>query len=104
MSEQTESYRRMAIRALPPAPRFGFESLVLTEPRSLATRRGTPWAVSLVVHMLLIAAIVIVPLFFDDVLPAPDGSIRTFIVTPPLVAPAPPPPPPPALPVNAIPP
>jgi protein TonB len=51
--------------------------------------------------MLLIAAIVIVPLFFDDVLPAPDGSIRTFIVTPTLVAPAPPPPPPPALTVSA---
>jgi len=92
----------MAVRAVPPAPRFGFESLVLSEPRSLATRHGTPWAVSLVVHTLLIAAIAIVPLFFDDVLPAPDGSIRTFIVTPTLVAPAPPPPPPPALAVRAI--
>jgi periplasmic protein TonB len=101
MSEQTESYRRMAVRPVPPATRFGFESLVLTEPRSLATRRGTPWAVSLVFHALLIAAIVIVPFFFDDVLPAPNGSVRTFIVTPTLVAPAPPPPPPPALAVRA---
>src|SRR5258706_14658689 len=75
---------------------FSFQSLVLTNPRSLTTRRRAPWGVSLVVHTVLIAAAVIVPLFFHDVLPAPDEAVCAFIVTPALAAPPPPPPPLPA--------
>jgi periplasmic protein TonB len=81
-------------KRLEPTPRF--ESLVLTEPRSLVKGRGTTLAVSLVLHSVLIVAVVIVPLFFYDSLPAPDEAVRAFFVTPAVAAPPPPPPPPPA--------
>jgi periplasmic protein TonB len=86
-----EPDKRMAVRALSTA-RFGFQSLVLTDPRSLGTRRRGPWAMSLAVHAVMIAAVVIAPFFFDDVLPPPDESIRAIIVTPALAVPPPPPP------------
>jgi protein TonB len=89
-------------RAAPAVPRFRFESLVLTEPRSLVKGRSATLAVSLVVHSLLIAAIIILPILFDDFLPAPDEAVRAFFVTPAEAAPPPPPPPPPAPGVRAV--
>lgn len=61
-------------------------------PRGRSVTLGT----SLAIHALLIAAIVIVPLFYEEALPAPGDSIRAFFVSPAEVAPPPPPPPPPA--------
>jgi protein TonB len=87
----------------PPAPTVRFESLVLTESRSLAKGRSTTLAVSLLLHSILIVAVVIVPLFFYDSLPAPGEGIRAFFVTPAVAAPPPPPPPPPAAGVRAAP-
>jgi protein TonB len=49
----------------------------------------------MLLHGLIIAALVIVPLFIEDVLPAPGDTLRAFFVTPVDVAPPPPPPPPP---------
>jgi protein TonB len=49
-----------------------------------------------VVHSLIIAAIVIVPVLMDDFLPEPDRTVRAFFVSPVGIAPPPPPPPPPA--------
>ena len=81
----------------PPAPDFALRGLVFTGERPLAKRRGFTLAVSIAVHVALVAAVVALPLlFFEDVLPAPDGAVRGFFVAPPPVAPAPPPPPPPA--------
>jgi periplasmic protein TonB len=77
-------------------PTLRFESLVLTEPRSLTKGRGATLAVSLVLHSILIVAVVVVPLYFYDSLPAPDEAVRAFFVTPAVAAPPPPPPPPPA--------
>jgi protein TonB len=52
--------------------------------------------VSLAVHSLLIAALVLVPVLIDDFLPDPDRTVRAFFVAPSAMAPPPPPPPPPA--------
>jgi protein TonB len=79
-----------------PVPAIRFESLVLTEPSSLAKGRSATLAVSIVLHSILIVAAVVVPLFFYDSLPAPDEAVRAFFVTPVVAAPPPPPPPPPA--------
>jgi protein TonB len=85
-------------------PTVRFESLVLTRPASLARGRTATLTVSLIVHGALVAALVLVPIFFDDVLPAPDAAVfRTFFVQPAAVAPPPPPPPPPPAGVRAQP-
>lgn len=80
--------------AVPPQP-FRFYSLVESEPHSLVKPRSATASLSLVVHAVLIAAAVIVPLFMEDVLPIPDETLRAFFVAPVEVAPPPPPPPPP---------
>jgi protein TonB len=85
-------------------PTVRFESLVLTEPASLRKGRTATLTVSLIVHGALVAALVLIPIFYDDVLPAPDAAVfRTFFVTPAAVAPPPPPPPPPPAGVRAQP-
>ncbi len=81
--------------ATPPLWPFDFEALVVSEPQSLAKGRSATTALSLVVHAALIAALLLVPLFMEDVLPAPGDSLRAFFVAPVDVAPPPPPPPPP---------
>ena len=86
----------MAQATLIPPPTFRFSSLVSTNPHSLARGRGTTLVFSAILHSLLIAAVVVVPLFFYDSLPAPDEGIEAFFVTPAVAAPPPPPPPPPA--------
>lgn len=85
----------------PPHPTHGaldfhFGNLVASAPEPLARERSTTALVSLTLHAVLIAALVLVPLFVQDSLPVPDASLRAFFVTPPDLAPAPPPPPPPA--------
>jgi len=78
----------------PPAD-FRFHNLVLSEPEPIWRGRSATLAASLLLHGALLAAVVIVPLYFYDVLPAPDEAVRAFFVAPPQVAPPPPPPPPP---------
>ena len=95
--------RLVVVRPPRSAPPFRFESLVLSEPHSLATRRRATLAVSLILHSFLIVAVVVVPLFLYDYLPAPDEAVRAFFVTPAAAAPPPPPPPPPAAGVRAAP-
>ena len=75
---------------------FRFESLRLMEPTSIRKGRSATLAISIAVHTLLIVAVIVVPLFFYDSLPAPDEAVRAFFVTPAVAAPPPPPPPPPA--------
>jgi len=58
--------------------------------------RSVTLATSMAIHAVLIAAIIVVPLFFEEVLPVPGDSIRAFFVSPAEAAPPPPPPPPPA--------
>jgi protein TonB len=80
-------------------PRFALDSLVESGPRELrVSRRLSPAVLSIAIHLLVVAAIVIVPLVVgDQVLPATTDAVRAFFVSPPDVAlPPPPPPPPPA--------
>jgi len=81
-----------------PLPEFLFQSLTgFGEPRSGSARtKGSTLAISVAVHALLVAAILIVPLFLYDAIPEPSAAIlKAFFVAPPEIAPAPPPPPPP---------
>ncbi len=75
---------------------FRFQSLVLTEPGSLVKGRSATVGVSLALHGLILLAVILVPLFYEDVLPPPSEALRAFFVSPAEVAPPPPPPPPPA--------
>jgi protein TonB len=80
-----------------PAPEFLFQSLTAAGDAHAGGRTGATLAVSAVVHSVLVAAIVVVPLFFYDAIPQPSESIlKAFFVAPAEIAPAPPPPPPPA--------
>jgi periplasmic protein TonB len=80
-----------------PTPEFLFQSLTGTLHADTAGRNGATLAVSATVHAVLVAAIVLVPLFLYDAIPEPSESIlKAFFVAPVEIAPAPPPPPPPA--------
>jgi protein TonB len=93
--------------ATPPSPRqpprlggrppsdFQFNSLVLTDAESLAKGRSTTLAFSAILHSILIAALILIPLFATDRLPVPDTALHAFFAAPVDVAPPPPPPPPP---------
>lgn len=78
----------------PPAD-YRFHNLVVSEPTAIWRGRSATVSVSVALHVVLIAAALIVPLFMDDILPAPGEVVRAFFVTPAEVAPPPPPPPPP---------
>ncbi len=60
------------------------------------TRGPVGTAVSILGHIILIAAAVAVPLLVDDPLPEAGGAVQAFFATPLELAPPPPPPPPPA--------
>ncbi len=80
-----------------PAPEFPFQSLIIAHPSSAAGRKSATLAVSMMLHALLAAAIVIVPLLSYDAIPQPSESIlKAFFVAVSEIAPPPPPPPPPA--------
>jgi protein TonB len=68
-----------------------FQSAVLADPRTLAVRKSLTLAISALLHTLLVAAAVILPLAFYDVI-APKDILGTFLVSP-LEVPPPPPPP-----------
>jgi periplasmic protein TonB len=101
-TERSAAVHRSAPAAVVPARAFRFESLVLSERRSLASGRSTTLAVSLVLHAVLITAVIIVPVVFDEFLPAANEASRAIFVMPPVAAPPPPPPPPPAPGVRAV--
>ncbi|HSB60861.1 MAG TPA: TonB family protein [Vicinamibacteria bacterium] len=86
--------REASSRTRPPAE-FRFHSLVLSDPEKIAGRRSFTFGVSVALHSLLVAAAVVLPLLFYDVLPG-EYALKTFFVAPLEVAPPPPPPPPPA--------
>ncbi len=61
---------------------FRFTSLALTGRESLARGRGLTALGSLLVHGVLLAAVVLVPLLSDEIPPAADRALRAFFVTP----------------------
>lgn len=52
--------------------------------------------VSVAVHIAVVSAVVLVPIFASSDLPEPTSSVRAFLVEPPAIGAPPPPPPPPA--------
>jgi len=74
--------------------RFG--SLSVSETMPIAWKRGTGFFVSLILHAVLVAAVIILPLVAYDGLPrVTDRVARAFFAEPLELAPPPPPPPPP---------
>src|SRR5687768_7723500 len=83
------------VRARPvavPPPTFRFTSLSLTGRESLARGRSFTAVASLIVHAMLLAGMLLVPLLSDEIPPAADRALRAFFVTPVDAAPPPPPP------------
>jgi protein TonB len=78
----------------PPTRTLPFEYALLHH-AGIARQRTTTLAVSLGVHGVLLAVVILVPLFSYEFLPAPGEVTRAFFVAPPDAAPPPPPPPPP---------
>jgi len=77
------------------APELRFETL--TERNSVALaegRRRLTLPVSIAVHAVGVAAIVVIPLLLSQGMPEPAGGVRAFLVEPDVAAPPPPPPPP----------
>jgi protein TonB len=74
---------------------FHFEPLVLANRTTPGARKPSSVTFSLLAHFLLAVLLMLIPLFLDETLPAPDSVVRAFFVAPEELAPPPPPPPPP---------
>jgi len=83
-------------RREPEEPQLRFEMQLLTQHPDGVRRRSATFMTSLVVHAVLIALVVVIPILTYNALPAPSEATRAFFVAPPEAAPPPPPPPPPA--------
>jgi len=73
-----------------------FEDLVDSDVVRHRTAQSYTLPVSIVLHVLVLVAIVIVPLLTSAELPEPASSVKAFFVEPQAAPPPPPPPPPPA--------
>jgi protein TonB len=74
-----------------------FEDLIDSDRVAHRTQQSKTLPVSLLLHTIAAALIVIVPLLSADQLPDPASAVKAFFVEP-MAAPAPPPPPPPPAP------
>ena len=83
-------------------PELRFECMLLTEQGGETKARSATLMVSLAVHLVLTALVLLIPILTYNALPAPSETARAFFVAPPEAAPPPPPPPPPAE-VRAVP-
>ena len=92
--EEVIPHRTSDVLHRPPPP-IRFTSLVLSAPENAAGRKTATFAVSVVLHTILVAAIVVLPILFYDAMPEP-GALKAFFVAPLEIVPPPPPPPPPA--------
>ena len=73
-----------------------FEDLIESDVVSHKGRKGYTIPVSIMVHVVVLLAVVVVPLLTSDELPEPTSAVRAFFVEPAAPPPPPPPPPPPA--------
>jgi periplasmic protein TonB len=73
-----------------------FEDLIESDVVAHRTQQGKTWPLSVILHTLSAAAIIIVPLLQAGVLPEPASAVKAFFVEPISAPPPPPPPPPPA--------
>jgi periplasmic protein TonB len=73
-----------------------FEDLIDSDTATHRTRQGRILPVSVAIHAIVLAFILIVPILTGQDLPNPTSVVRAFFVEPPTAPPPPPPPPPPA--------
>ena len=78
-----------------------FEDLIDSDRVAHRTQQSKTVPVSLLLHLIAAALVVIVPLLSADQMPEPASAVRAFFVEP-LAAPPPPPPPPPPAPRAAV--
>ncbi len=78
-----------------------FEDLIDSDRVKHRTRQSKTVPVSLVLHLVAAALIVVVPLLVGSQLPEPQAGVKAFFAEP-LSAPAPPPPPPPPAPRQTV--
>jgi protein TonB len=79
----------------PPRPPVEPPRFRLIETSAQPRRGWATFAMSIVTHVALVAAIVILPLLSEEPL-IPNNAVRSFFVAPEAMTPPPPPPPPPA--------
>ena len=77
------------------AREFPFRNLVPPAAASVAGRRTLTVVLSISVHAIFLAAVLVAPLLLTDSLPVPVDTVRAFFAEPLVVAPPSPPPPPP---------
>jgi protein TonB len=73
-----------------------FEDLIESDVVAHKTNKSKTLPVSIAIHAVFLAAVVIVPLVTSEELPEPTSAVRAFFVEPAAPPPPPPPPPPPA--------
>ena len=78
-----------------PEPELQLEASVVSGARAGEQRPPWRWAVAIVLHAAVGAALVVLPLLKADDLPSPVASTKAIFVEPSLPPPPPPPPPPP---------
>jgi protein TonB len=74
-----------------------FEDLIDSGKEKHGTQQSKVMPISLLLHSVIAATIIVVPLLAADQLPDPASAVKAFFVEP-MAAPAPPPPPPPPAP------
>jgi protein TonB len=74
-----------------------FEDLIESDQVAHHTQQAKTWPLSVGLHILIAALIIIVPILESGMLPEPASAVKAFFVEP-MAAPAPPPPPPPPAP------
>ena len=73
-----------------------FEDLIDSDVAAHRTQQAKTWPVSVALHGLIAAAIIILPILQAGLLPEPASAVKAFFVEPMSAPPPPPPPPPPA--------
>ena len=73
-----------------------FEDLIDSDVAAHRTNQAKTWPLSMALHGLIAAAIIILPILQTGLLPEPASAVKAFFVEPMSAPPPPPPPPPPA--------
>jgi periplasmic protein TonB len=73
-----------------------FEDLIDSDQVAHRTQQSKTWPLSVLLHTLIAAAIIIIPILQSGLLPEPASAVKAFFVEPMSAPPPPPPPPPPA--------
>src|SRR5215510_8250976 len=73
-----------------------FEDLIESDVVAHKTNKSKTLPVSIIIHVICLAVVIIVPLVTSEELPEPTSAVRAFFVEPAAPPPPPPPPPPPA--------